>query len=939
MADTARSASPGRARASSDETREDRPLLAGHEHSTHITIPPNALLNANRRGNGNDYAADDDDSLAGRWRKRTYLEKVLIGLTLALLLSTAVFATLFAIANSRSVRGPMPPPPEDDLPRGPGDSEPSVPLPLPSPDPNHPERNRTARVCLTADCVAAAATYLQAMDTKVAPCDDFYQYACGKWVQTHDIPADRSRTGTFNQLFEDNLHVIRDILDGQDDAKFAQVLAAMDKDKNGKEREVLDKMQNLYHSCMDEDQVKRVGAESIYRLVKAVNSTFGAAGSGDVRKPLDFKVLSEALLKLHMVGVDALIAVGVDADPLIPEIQTIGLAQAQLGLPSKEYYEQPDYVSVYKKTVEDMLSLLFPTSDESARLMARDPHASVSEVADEAVRNAKKIVHEMWTSFDHWINKHDDKEEVDVIVTLEDAASRRPPPKTPSKPVDWKALAEEVVSFEADLAQISWDNEDLYDPIKTNNPFNVSELPSLIPDFPWHKFLQSAIDETSTDVSLDKLEAPIGVATPSYFRDLGHLLSSTDARTIQVFLIWRIVLSYAPYLDKELRAPLDQLKEKVQGVKGGVEAPRWETCVRTVDRIMGFAAGRWFIEERFGGNSRAEARSLIDGVLNAFVKRLDDIDWLDDATRKIAKAKVNNLDRKVGFPDFILDPTQLAEKYAPLNIDRKRYVDNIIAYNRAMVRYQWHKLEKPTDKSEWGMYPQTVNAYYNPLYNEIVFPAGILQPPFFKASLPDYLNYGAIGVVAGHELCHAFDNNGRHFDERGRLLDWWSNQTATEFDKRAQCFIDQYSSFTITDPKGAKVHVNGRLTLGENLADNGGLQQSWGAWRAKRQQRHDKHNGTDTNDDNDDDSNNRVSDMRLPGLQHLTEEQLFFVSFAQGWCGKARPEAALNAIRTDPHSPGFVRVNAAVQNSQEFAKAFQCKANTNMNPDKKCLLW
>jgi endothelin-converting enzyme len=191
-----------------------------------------------------------------------------------------------------------------------------------------------------------------------------------------------------------------------------------------------------------------------------------------------------------------------------------------------------------------------------------------------------------------------------------------------------------------------------------------------------------------------------------------------------------------------------------------------------------------------------------------------------------------------------------------------------------------------------------------------------LQPPFFGPKLPSYLNYGAIGTVVGHEVSHAFDNNGRRFDSKGRLIDWWSNSTAVEFEKRSVCFVDQYSKFSIKDPQGKDIYVNGKLTLGENLADNGGIRQSWRAWKAGKQ-----------------------NNPRLPGLPLLIPEQLFFLQFAYPWCGKAKPEYLTNSIRTDPHSPGFARVNGVAQNSAEFAQAFRCPAGSKMNPPKKCLLW
>ncbi|KNE57218.1 hypothetical protein AMAG_02956 [Allomyces macrogynus ATCC 38327] len=264
-----------------------------------------------------------------------------------------------------------------------------------------------------------------------------------------------------------------------------------------------------------------------------------------------------------------------------------------------------------------------------------------------------------------------------------------------------------------------------------------------------------------------------------------------------------------------------------------------------------------------------------------------------------------------------MNVTQLHDKYAPLTVKREDHFGNMVRAAGVQVDESWQKLPKPTDYKSWEMTPQMVNAYYSPTHNEIVFPAGILQPPFFfPGDVPDAVSYGAIGMVAGHELAHAFDQHGRLYDSQGRLIDWWSEKVAAEFDKRAQCFVEHYGNFSIVDPQGRKLHVNGKLTLGENLADAGGIAQSWRAWKARKSR-----------------------DVRLPGMPATTPEQQFFLAFAQIWCGKAKPEYSLNLIRTDPHSPSWVRVNAGVQDAPQFAKAFKCPVGSKMNPAHKCEMW
>jgi len=329
----------------------------------------------------------------------------------------------------------------------------------------------------------------------------------------------------------------------------------------------------------------------------------------------------------------------------------------------------------------------------------------------------------------------------------------------------------------------------------------------------------------------------------------------------------------------------------------------------------------------FGGDSKKMAENTIEAIKEAFVDNLPNLSWLDDETRTKAIEKVNAFVQKVGYstssPDIRL-PVDLAEYYRAVEVDPKKHFDNLVSTARWQSKEMWSQVGQKVDRGRWLMTPQTVNAYYNPPLNEIVFPAGILQSPFFAAHDPEYLNYGGIGLVVGHELTHGFDNTGRQFDSKGRLVQWWSNATIDAFKDKTTCFVDQYSNFTMPTPSGGSVNVNGKLTLGENLADNGGLKQAYQAWK----KRFDSDEGGD-----------KYINHLLPGLESLGREKLFYVNFGRVWCQRIRPEAAFERIRTDPHSPARWRVNGAVQNSNHFAKTFQCPSGTPMNPKAKCEMW
>ncbi|KAI8379641.1 uncharacterized protein BYT42DRAFT_496200 [Radiomyces spectabilis] len=418
------------------------------------------------------------------------------------------------------------------------------------------------------------------------------------------------------------------------------------------------------------------------------------------------------------------------------------------------------------------------------------------------------------------------------------------------------------------------------------------------------------------------------VSSPEYIEKLHtELLDASTTRTVQAYFMWRLIRSYSDALAEDIRKPVQRLTAKLRGTNAKVTKPRWEICLDEVNASLGFMAGRYYVLDKFSGSSKKRADEFVQSIEEVFVDRLPELTWIDNVTRARAEEKVDNLMLKVGFPSAypdVMSPVSLSDYYSELRMEPDSYFKNYLKSRTWDIVEQWRQVGKPPNKSKWLMNPQEVNAYYNPVFNEIVFPAGILQNPFFGNEYPDYLNYGGIGVVVGHELTHGFDNSGRHYDAEGRLVQWWTNETSKSFDEKAQCFVDQYSNFTVEGNNGRVVHVNGKLTLGENLADNGGLGEAYLAWK----QRYDS-----------DRQSKKYNNARLPGLDNLTPEQLFFVNFGRIWCSKSTKEQAVQSALTDEHSPPKWRVNGAVQNSKHFANVFQCPVGTAMNPAKKCELW
>ncbi|KAI8357779.1 hypothetical protein BD560DRAFT_196969 [Blakeslea trispora] len=351
------------------------------------------------------------------------------------------------------------------------------------------------------------------------------------------------------------------------------------------------------------------------------------------------------------------------------------------------------------------------------------------------------------------------------------------------------------------------------------------------------------------------------------------------------------------------------------------------TSQREIDTSLGFMAGRYYVLEKFDIKTKESIKAIADDIKQVLLDSFHQLEWLDEKTRRNAERKLNKLTVKIGYsessPD-VMSPVSLSSYYGAFIIKPDDYFSNYVNGRISTVSNAWRQVGKPIDKGVWWMYPHEVDAYSRSAFNEIGIPAGILQGLYFEESRPEYLNYGAIGSVLGHEMTHGYDSRGRRYDADGKLFQWWTEHTAKEYEVKADCFVKQYNNFTVTDEKGQPVNVNGKFTLAENLADNGGVKKAVEAWKSRYLK---------------DPSSKQHNNMRLPGLNALSPEQLFFISFARTYCKNITPAQAKKKVLTDNHAPYKWRINAPLQNSFEFAEAFRCPAGSPMNPVKKCSLW
>ncbi|KAI9343852.1 hypothetical protein DFJ73DRAFT_661052 [Zopfochytrium polystomum] len=473
---------------------------------------------------------------------------------------------------------------------------------------------------------------------------------------------------------------------------------------------------------------------------------------------------------------------------------------------------------------------------------------------------------------------------------------------------DWKARAKKVVELELALAAVFVPREIFRIPTNSYNPSVISELEPKNIDMTL--FFSKIFPESTPSTR-------VIVATPSYFRNLSKIVQSTDPKVMEDYITWHLIrplLAGMPLSVRKIKHKMDE----AAGVRGSTDPPRWKLCMYFTELNLRDGLSNLYIKAAFGGSAKEDAEKTIRNVKDALSTRLESVDWMDKETSAIAVQKVKNLQPRIGYRDVILDPEWLANKYGSAKYVEGKFFENVRTGHRWNAEFVIEKFGKPVDQDAWSMAASTVNAYYSPPHNKIVFPAGVLQGMFYSPKAPKYLNYGAIGAVVGHEIVHAFDHIGRQYDKDGVLGDWWSNATAAKFVEKSQCFVEQYSKFSVRGANGEEAFVNGALTLGENIADNGGLSVARDAWLSEAR---------------------AAGDPMLPGFDGFSQEQLFFLSFAQLWCSATRPEAAVRKVQTDEHSPGWVRINAAAANSPQFADAFGCKAGARMRPAARCKVW
>jgi len=461
------------------------------------------------------------------------------------------------------------------------------------------------------------------------------------------------------------------------------------------------------------------------------------------------------------------------------------------------------------------------------------------------------------------------------------------------------ADAKTVIAIETAMAQAQMDNVARRDPKNLNNKMSLEQVQGLTPSFDWKHYIEVLGAPPSLPHYI--------VLSPQFFRSLEALIQQHSPDDWKVYLRWHLVHGSAAYLSK---AFVDENWGFYTHTLRGAEEqqPRWRRCVRAADRDLGMALGQAYVAAAFPPESKQRTVALVHDLEHALDQDITSLDWMQAATKEEAKSKLRAIEDKIGYPDQWRD-------YSSVKITRNSYLNNVHEATAFEFRRQLAKIGKPVDRAEWGMTPPTIDAYYDPQLNTINFPAGILQPPYFDGKMEDAVNYGAIGMVIGHEITHGFDDEGRKFDPHGNLRDWWTPSDAKAYEQRGQCIADEYTQ----EIPEAGVKQNGHLTQGEDTADNGGLRLAFIALTNKLQA--------------------QGKSVDAEEADGWTPRQKFFLSYANSWCEQVRPELMRTAVLTNPHSLPKYRVNNVVSNMPEFQESFSCKKGVPMVRAHQCRVW
>ncbi|MDI9320426.1 MAG: M13 family metallopeptidase [Phycisphaerales bacterium] len=643
------------------------------------------------------------------------------------------------------------------------------------------------------------------IDTTINPADDFFEFACGKWIKSNKIPDDETTWGIANlvneELYNRKLNINKD--------------AVAASGKNTTQQQLAD----FWTAAMDTNKIDKAGIQPLTEALAKIDAA---------KTPAD---IMNVAAYLHTFGVGVFFNEGVGQDEKNSEVMSYQLFQGGLGLPNRDYYFNTD-----ERTTK--IRNAYPAYVQSIFRLKGDDSAT-------AMRKATAII-----------------------------------------------------ALETTLAKSSRKIEDLRDPYKNYNKMDMAQLKATAPNIDWASVF--------TGIGLPKIDTVI-VGQPEFYKALNIVVSKEAVQNLKDYMAFHLISDFAPYLSQNfVQAKFNFYSKTIRGAKQ--MRPRWKRVLDAEEGVIGEILGQLFVKEYFNETAKKRYEDMTEAVRNAYKARIEKLTWMSDSTKKKALIKLAGITKKVGYPDKWKD-------FSSLKIDQRSFASNMMRANAWWNNYSIQKLGKPVDRTEWNMTPQTYNAYYNPSNNEIVLPAGIFTVPGFRdEDLDDALVYGyAAASTIGHEITHGFDDQGRQYDEKGNLKNWWSKEDEEQFNKRASVLANQFSNMVVIDT----MHINGKATLGENLADLGGILIGLDAFK---QSKAFKENKT---------------------ISGYTPLQRYFLGYALGWLYQVRQEQLASQLLTDVHSPAKFRVNGPFPNVPEFYQAFKIPVGSKMYlPDSvRVMLW
>ncbi|KAF5021003.1 hypothetical protein F66182_6934 [Fusarium sp. NRRL 66182] len=717
-----------------------------------------------------------------------------------------------------------------------------------------------SNLCTSASCVHIASEILGSMalnHTEIDPCEDFEQYACGNWAARHEIPAGEVSTDGLTLAQENVISALRDILESpyptEKDAGWITVNLTEEQSKADKEN--FAKIQDAYQVCTNYTALEEEGLQTLQEVVKTIVQLYPTAPASGNKTAAKTRQHSAALGKtltfFESVGIQTFQRFMVKQKDVDPDEAELALFPLQ----PKELVipATEEDLEVYIKIASQLMAAVYPSTITAT--------AAAKFVTSVLEFEGKLVAASTWA---------EQNGPVSDIVSIAEAQKQFPE-------LNYEYVIEQ-------LAPKNWEN----------------------------------------DIHL------IGSA---YFNNASQIVSETPTTILQAYFVWKAIDSISVYIEADLTNAYNDLVTKIRGRDPESPAPRWKRCINLINYGVAWTQAsditsqyigpsgltwilsRFFVDKHFTPEANELTSDLVQHIKDSFSERIESRDWATEKVKKASIEKVKAMQKMIGLPTLpdAVDPVALREYYSDVEIQPSLAL-NALAFAKSKVNSNWMTLGKPFHKGQFVLSTLTANAYHARTRNQIVLFAGFQQFPIYDEEFPSYLLYGGMGSVVGHEITHGFDNSGRNYDQTGNRTEWWDKKSITAFEEKTKCFVKQYNNFTILAPNGTNIHVNGSLTLDENIADAGGVSSSYEAWKKWESEKGKAKN--------------------LPGMQRFTHEQLFFIKWGQTWCSNVSPKLALTLLETDVHSPAPARVLLPLKNTVGFNKAFNC-------PKKEpiCELW